>query len=66
MPSRLADYPFDIVRLACQKCPRKGQYRKATPIERYRPDQNMVEVSAESAGRTLSIGKKLSEASDEA
>ena len=42
--SRLADYPFDMVRLACVKCPRTGQYRKATLIERYGPDQNMVDL----------------------
>jgi hypothetical protein len=31
-----------MVRLACEKCPRRGQYRKATLIERYGPDQSMV------------------------
>jgi hypothetical protein len=44
MPSRLADYPFEMVRLTCTKCPRKGQYRKSTLIERYGPDQNMVDL----------------------
>jgi hypothetical protein len=50
MPSRLADYPFDMVRLACRKCPRKGQYRKATLIERYGPEQNMVALRLIRAG----------------
>jgi hypothetical protein len=42
--SLLADYPFDMVRLACRKCPRKGQYRKATLLEERRvsaPRANM-------------------------
>jgi hypothetical protein len=33
----LAEHPTDIVRLACTKCDRRGQYRKATLIERYGP-----------------------------
>ena len=33
-PFCLRDYPFDMVRLACTKCARRGQYRKATLIER--------------------------------
>jgi hypothetical protein len=37
MPSGLADYPFEMVRRACVKCPRRGQYRKATLIEPLRP-----------------------------
>jgi len=40
----LAEYPMDMVRLACTKCERRGQYRKATLIERYGPDKNMVEL----------------------
>jgi hypothetical protein len=27
-----------MVRLACTKCERRGQYRKATLLERYGPD----------------------------
>jgi hypothetical protein len=42
--SRLADYPFDLVRLACEKCPRKGQYLKSSLMRRFGPDQNMVEL----------------------
>ena len=40
-PRRL---PLDMVRLACRKCPRRGQYRKATLLERYGPNQNTVEL----------------------
>jgi len=29
--SRLADFPFDMVRIACMKCPRKGQCRNDQP-----------------------------------
>jgi len=35
-----------MVRLACTKCDRRGQYRKATLIERYGPDQNTVDLLA--------------------
>ena len=34
----LRDYPGDVVRLACGKCGRKGQYRKDTLIARYGAD----------------------------
>jgi hypothetical protein len=40
----LAEYPTDMVRLACTKCSRRGQYRKATLLERSGPDQNMVDL----------------------
>jgi len=33
-----------VVRLAWTKCERRGQYRKATLIERFGPDQNMVDL----------------------
>jgi hypothetical protein len=33
-----------MVRLACTKCERRGQYRKATLIARYGADMNMVEL----------------------
>jgi hypothetical protein len=42
----LAEYPFDMVRLACTKCDRRGPYRKATLIERYGPDANTVGLEA--------------------
>lgn len=35
---QLNDYPTDMVRLACTRCPRKGQYRKAALIVRYGKD----------------------------
>jgi hypothetical protein len=41
----LAEHPTDTVRLACIKCGHRGQYRKATPIERYEPDKNLVDLS---------------------
>jgi hypothetical protein len=44
MFSALRDYPFEMIRLACRKCPRKGQYRKSTLIERYGADANMINV----------------------
>ena len=31
----LNDYPTDMVRLACTRCPRKGQYRKAALAVKY-------------------------------
>ena len=31
-------------RLACTKCERRGQYRKAALIDRYGPDANMVNL----------------------
>ena len=44
MPFRLADYLFDMVRLACDKCPRKGQYLKSSLMHRFGRDQNMVDL----------------------
>jgi hypothetical protein len=38
-----------LVRLACTKCDRKGQYRKATLLERYGPDANLVALRIERA-----------------
>ena len=35
---QLKDYPTDVVRLACTRCPRKGQYRKAAPVVRFSRD----------------------------
>jgi hypothetical protein len=45
----LAQHPTDMVRLACTKCDRRGQYRKSTLIERYGPDKNMVDLRLELA-----------------
>jgi hypothetical protein len=38
-----------MVRLAWTSCERRGQYRKATLIERYGPDKNMVDLRLELA-----------------
>ena len=38
----LAEHPSDMVRLACTKCARRGQYYRATLIERYGPNRNMM------------------------
>ena len=35
---RLRNYPSSLVRLACSKCVRRGQYRRATLIEKYGED----------------------------
>jgi hypothetical protein len=48
--SRLADYPFDMVRLACQKCPCKGQYLKSSLMRRFGADQTMVDLRKILAG----------------
>ena len=44
MSSALRDFPFEMVRLACEKCPRKGHYRKSMLIERDGADANMIEL----------------------
>jgi hypothetical protein len=31
----LAEWPYRMVRLACDHCPRRGQYRKETLISRF-------------------------------
>jgi hypothetical protein len=33
-----ATNPFEKVRLACNRCARRGQYRKATLLARFGPD----------------------------
>lgn len=38
---RLSEWPFDVIKMACSKCPRRRQYRKATLIERYGADAVM-------------------------
>jgi hypothetical protein len=39
---RIRDHPGDMVRLACTKCERRGQYRKATLIVRYGPEKGAI------------------------
>ena len=36
-----ADYPGDLVRLVCDRCGRRGQYRKATLLESYPADTTL-------------------------
>ena len=38
MTLTLADYPHPLVRLACARCGRAGQYRRETLIARYGAD----------------------------
>jgi hypothetical protein len=40
----LAEWPYRMVRLACDQCPRRGQYRKETLIEKYGCDVLMPDV----------------------
>jgi hypothetical protein len=43
----LRDYPAEMVRLACAKCGRSGQYRKQTLIERYGADIRLPDLREE-------------------
>ena len=38
---QLKDYPTDMVRLACTRCSRKGQYRKATLMATFGKDVSL-------------------------
>jgi hypothetical protein len=40
----LAEWPYRMVRLACDYCPRRGQPRKETLIERFGGDVLMPDV----------------------
>jgi hypothetical protein len=40
----LAEWPTRMVRLACDYCPRKGQYRKETLLARFGGDVLMPDV----------------------
>jgi hypothetical protein len=40
----LRDYPLDMVRLACSRCRRRGQYRKATLLARFGPNYGLVSM----------------------
>jgi hypothetical protein len=46
---QLRDYPSEIVRLSCEKCGRRGQYRKQTLIERYGADMRLPDLREEIA-----------------
>jgi hypothetical protein len=34
----ISAFPYDPVRLTCETCGRRGQYRKQTLVDRYGPD----------------------------
>ena len=40
----IATYPYDPVRLACRRCERRGQYRRATLVQRFGADASMPDV----------------------
>ena len=41
---RLSEYPFDHVRLACEKCDRTGGYRKRRLVKRYGADIQLPDL----------------------
>jgi hypothetical protein len=41
---KLRDYPTEMVRLACAKCGRVGQYRKQNLIEKYGTDMRLPDL----------------------
>jgi hypothetical protein len=43
-PVTIASFPFDPIRLACGKCGRAGQYRRATLLARFGPAASMPDV----------------------
>jgi hypothetical protein len=45
----ITDYRGDVVRLACSKCDRRGQYRKAALIKRYGGSTKLPDLLAEIA-----------------
>jgi hypothetical protein len=45
----LSNYPGDVVRLACRKCDRAGQYRKAALIKRYGGHRKLPDLRVEIA-----------------
>lgn len=47
----LLDHPGDLVRLACDKCGRAGQYPKRTLIERFGADIRLPDLREEIAVR---------------
>jgi hypothetical protein len=40
----LAQWPYGMVRLACDHCPRRGQYRKETLLARFGGDVKMPDL----------------------
>lgn len=45
----LTDYPADVVRLACRRCDRAGQYRKAALMKRYGANMKLRDLRVEIA-----------------
>ena len=45
----LREHPGDLVRLACEKCGRAGQYRKQNLIEQFGPDVRLPDLREEIA-----------------
>ncbi len=42
----LSEYPADLVRLACRRCGRRGQYRRSTLAKRFGADIGLPELLA--------------------
>jgi len=42
----ITDHPTDPIEIECQKCGRKGRYRKATLIEKYGSDTVLPDLLA--------------------
>ena len=62
MSKSLGEYPGDLVRLACGRCDRRGQYRKAGLLEKYGGDIGLPELccsptSRRRANRTAAAGR---------
>ena len=45
----LRDHPGETVRLVCERCGRRGQYRKTTLMERHGPDVPLPDLRVEIA-----------------
>jgi hypothetical protein len=48
-PRTLAEYPLDLVRLACKACGRKGKYNKSTLIQQFGRDTRLPDLRHEIA-----------------
>ena len=46
---QLREHPDDLIRIACEKCGRTGQYRKAKLIERFGSDIRLPDLREEIA-----------------
>jgi hypothetical protein len=46
---KLRDHPGDVVRLSCEKCGRRGQYRKGKLIAVHGPDIPLPDLRVEVA-----------------